>query len=210
MIITLTGPTASGKSTLEKLLVKRGCRTIVSTTTRPMRAGEINGKHYHFVSDQEFDALRETGGLVEHLEFGGYKYGVSLKEMLDKLAEEKPVVVVCEPVGQKQIDAFAGALNQPILPVFVDGPVKLRVKRVIARLIADALNTELSVKPAQALESVMKSYSRRLAEMATTEAKWIEEAERGDSPYEVFISRFAGDNQKDITDSVMNLVKELT
>ena len=54
-----------------------GLAFAVSHTTRPQRAGEKNGKDYHFVSEEEFDRLVEAGAFVEWARVHLYRYGTS-------------------------------------------------------------------------------------------------------------------------------------
>ena len=57
-IVTLTGPSLSGKTTLMRRLQSLGgFKEIISHTTRPIRAKEANGVDYHFVTEQEFDSI---------------------------------------------------------------------------------------------------------------------------------------------------------
>jgi len=74
----LVGPSGSGKTSLAKALPEQvtGLRRAVTCTTRPRRAGEIEGVDYRFVSDPEFDAMLSGGGLVEWTAYGGAHYGL--------------------------------------------------------------------------------------------------------------------------------------
>lgn len=79
-LIIISGPSGAGKSTVvERLLSECGLPMAlsVSATTRPPRAGEENGKHYWFLTDEEFGNQREKGEFLECKEvFGrGYWYG---------------------------------------------------------------------------------------------------------------------------------------
>ena len=56
MLTILIGMSASGKDAiLRELVANHGFREIVTTTTRPMRKGEVNGKDYNFISRKEFE-----------------------------------------------------------------------------------------------------------------------------------------------------------
>lgn len=65
-ILVLCGKSGSGKDAIQREFVKMGYEPIVSTTTRPMRAGEIPGKSYHFVSRRTFSLLIEWDELIEY------------------------------------------------------------------------------------------------------------------------------------------------
>lgn len=75
---------------------------LISHTTRNKREGEIDGKTYHFVSDEEFNQL----DLVEDVEFDGNKYGLSKKEIHNKLKNNDKVVVIVDIDGYEQIKSI--------------------------------------------------------------------------------------------------------
>jgi len=82
--VVVSAPSGAGKTTLVKKLLRKhpafGFST--SVTTRPPRAGEKNGRDYHFVSEKEFLRLRDTGKLLEWAKIHGSYYGtprISLK-----------------------------------------------------------------------------------------------------------------------------------
>ncbi|WGT80186.1 hypothetical protein QE150_00675 (plasmid) [Acinetobacter baumannii] len=59
MFVLLSGTTCSGKTTIaDALTEKYGFNRIVTTTSRPKREGEVEGLHYHFITQTEFDALK--------------------------------------------------------------------------------------------------------------------------------------------------------
>ena len=96
-MLVLLGKTASGKDSLKKELIKLGYQSVVTTTTRPMRDGEINGVSYHFVDDDTFLEMEVTGKLAEstyyETAFGRWYYGSQLKD-LKELSNEKKVVIL--------------------------------------------------------------------------------------------------------------------
>lgn len=68
-IFCVFGKSASGKDTFYHELisdVNLNLKPVVLYTTRPMRAGEVHGKNYYFVSIEEMNALRERGKIIEH------------------------------------------------------------------------------------------------------------------------------------------------
>lgn len=89
-ILVLSGPSGSGKTTIVHRLLEESpvpLRKAISATTRPPRAGEIDGEHYHFLTAEEFQTRRENGEFLETAEvFGsGYWYG-TLKSELQRAA----------------------------------------------------------------------------------------------------------------------------
>lgn len=84
-LIVLSAPSGAGKSTLCSLLLERHSHFVISIshTTRQPRGEEKNGKHYHFVSDAEFQSMIHNGAFLEHAHvFGRSWYGTS-REMVE-------------------------------------------------------------------------------------------------------------------------------
>lgn len=72
-MLFLIGESASGKSTVEKILHdKYGYKKIVSYTTRQPREGEVNGKDYFFVDDVNFEELKASGFFAETAYYNGW------------------------------------------------------------------------------------------------------------------------------------------
>ena len=87
-LIILSAPSGTGKSTICKKLIKRNKSWIfsVSVTTRLPRNGEVDGKHYKFISNTEFEHFVKFGDFVEWEIVHGNKYGTpwsSVEEALD-------------------------------------------------------------------------------------------------------------------------------
>jgi guanylate kinase len=161
IILTITGPSLSGKSTLESMLSKEGVVSrATSVTTRPQRQGEVNGVDYHFVSKAEFKKKVAQGEMVEHVEFDTNFYGVSKEEVQKRFGADGGVVaIVVEPNGAAQIKAFAEQQGWTCLRLFVSNPDEVLKARFDARQAADALaNPEV--------------YAQRWNSMKTTELEW--------------------------------------
>ena len=61
-MIVLVGESASGKSSIEKYFVDNyGYKKITSYTTRQPRNGEVDGKDYHFITEEQFKKLKKQG-----------------------------------------------------------------------------------------------------------------------------------------------------
>ncbi|AOL22729.1 guanylate kinase [Erythrobacter litoralis] len=73
----LSSPSGAGKTTLSRMLLEQDpeIKLSVSVTTRPPRPGEVDGVHYHFRSDAEFDAMVEEDDFYEWAHVFGYRYG---------------------------------------------------------------------------------------------------------------------------------------
>ena len=82
MILIITGPSGVGKNTIiNALSEKLDFKFSVSHTTRPKRKSEVNGKDYHFVTEEEFQLMVNNNELIEFEEYGGFTYGTSRKEL---------------------------------------------------------------------------------------------------------------------------------
>lgn len=77
LMFILSSPSGAGKTTLSRMLLAADgeIRLSVSATTRPARAGEVDGVHYHFVSDSAFDRMVEEDDFYEWAHVFGHRYG---------------------------------------------------------------------------------------------------------------------------------------
>ena len=82
--IVLVGKAASGKDHLRKRFQSRGFNYAVTHTTRPMREGEVIGKDYHFISEDDAKVLIESNFFYEYVIFNGWVYGTSINEFYTK------------------------------------------------------------------------------------------------------------------------------
>lgn len=125
-MIVLIGESASGKTTLEKELSKRGYDRIVSYTTRPIRErdNEVDGVDYHFISEKQFLSLMRTGFFAECTNYNDWYYGIAKEDCLDNS------VVVVEPYGFRQLQKLEG-LN--IQSFYIKTSWQTRLKRMIDR-----------------------------------------------------------------------------
>ena len=111
MIFIITGPSGSGKTTLASGLVER-CEylsKVVTHTTRKQREGEVDGVHYHFVTEEAFNILFWDGALVEYAQVYGNYYGTSLRALQEVWDVKKEPVLVADIQGAlwwKEISAF--------------------------------------------------------------------------------------------------------
>jgi guanylate kinase len=123
LLVVLSGPSAVGKDSLLDELERRGhaFHRVVTVTTRPARASEREGVDYHFVTQDEFDALVATGGLLEHATVYGDSYGVPKQQVLDKLAAGLDVYVRTDVQGAASIKKIMpGAVRIFIAPRSLD------------------------------------------------------------------------------------------
>ncbi|HET7278616.1 MAG TPA: guanylate kinase [Dermatophilaceae bacterium] len=107
-MVVLAGPTAVGKGTLAAYVREHFPEVwlSVSATTRQPRPGEVDGVHYHFVSDAEFDRMREAGDLLEWaVVHGRAKYGTPSHPVLEALAQGRMAMLEIDLQGARQVKA---------------------------------------------------------------------------------------------------------
>lgn len=167
-IVTLTGPSCAGKTTLEQRLKDEGFVNIISHTTRTPRAGEEAGKSYYFIDKSEFKRLEAVGFFVESVYFNGNHYGVSAAEIKRAADQNKPVVVIVEPEGLKQIRAYCNLHGWDVYSVFIDNPGHVIAERFLERALSDIMMAE----HADAATSI---YAKRLGVMLKDECHWAED-----------------------------------
>ena len=105
-VTVISGPSAVGKGTLVQALltVHPEVWLSVSVTTRSPRPGEIDGLHYHFISNAEFDELIATDGLLEWaLVHGTDRYGTPAAPALAAVEQGKKVILEIEIQGARQV-----------------------------------------------------------------------------------------------------------
>ena len=105
-LTVLAGPTAVGKGTIVAELRRRhpDLFVSVSATTRAPRPGEIDGAHYRFVTDEEFDRLVATGQMLEWaLVHGLHRYGTPRGPVQAELDAGRPALVEIDLDGARQV-----------------------------------------------------------------------------------------------------------
>ena len=122
----ISGPSGSGKTTIAQALIERlRSKRSVSATTRPMRAGEVDGKNYYFLSRKEFEDRISQGGFLEHAEYAGQLYGTPRKPVEDALSRGETILLEIEVQGARSVrKAFPDALT-----IFVRPPSLEEAKR---------------------------------------------------------------------------------
>ncbi|HON82664.1 MAG TPA: guanylate kinase, partial [Caldisericia bacterium] len=105
MLIVISGPSGSGKGTIIKEVIKKISDLIysVSYTTRPKREGEIEGKDYFFISEDEFEKLIDEDFFIEWAKVYDYYYGTSKEFVIENLRDGKDVILEIEIQGAKKI-----------------------------------------------------------------------------------------------------------
>lgn len=104
-VFVITGPSGVGKGTLIRELLQRvpDLELSVSATTRQPREGEVDGEHYHFLSDPEFDRRVAEKDFLEFATYSGNHYGTLRSEVQRRLEAGRSVVLEIEVQGAQQV-----------------------------------------------------------------------------------------------------------
>jgi guanylate kinase len=153
----IAGPSGVGKGTVVRKLLERdpSIWLSVSATTRPPRAGEVDGVDYQFVTRDEFDALRSRGGLLEDFEVFGHSYGTPRAPVEEHLAAGHDVVLEIDVQGAL---AVKQAHPDAVL-VFVKPPSREEQRRrLVARGVDDPAEIERRLAAAETEEAEARSF----------------------------------------------------
>lgn len=106
-LFIISGPAGSGKGTVVKALIEKHPELMlsISATTRQPRAGEEHGKHYFFITQEEFEKRIARGEMLEYNHFtgNGNYYGTPKKEVENALENGKDVILEIDVNGAMQI-----------------------------------------------------------------------------------------------------------
>ena len=106
LIIVISAPSGTGKTTIVKELIKKNENLVasVSYTTRKKRANEIDGKDYNFVSSELFSSMVEERSFLEHAKVFDCFYGTPKQEVEDNLKKGLNVILEIDWQGAMQIN----------------------------------------------------------------------------------------------------------
>jgi guanylate kinase len=116
VVLVLSGPSGAGKSSLiNKISHEIGDYYFsISTTTRPIREGEVDGVHYHFVDQEEFRKDIEENHFLEYALVHGNYYGTSVKPVREALDEGKLVIFDIDVQGNTAINNRLGDITTSV------------------------------------------------------------------------------------------------
>ena len=122
-LIIMSGPSGTGKSTLQKRLLEQmpNLYFSVSVTTRAPRPGEKDGVNYFFISREKYDQMVQEGALLEYAEYVGNGYGTPTDRVEQALEQGRDVLLDIEVQGALQVmKKCPDALKIFILPPSVE------------------------------------------------------------------------------------------
>jgi len=157
LLFVLSSPSGAGKSTLSRRLLETdpNFRLSVSATTRPPRPGEEDGVHYHFVTRERFEAMAESGEMLEHAEVFGNLYGTPKKPVEEWLAKGRDILFDVDWQGASQLrDSSLGA---DLVTVFLLPP---SISELHRRLVSRAQDSAETVRARMAKSQAEYSHWR--------------------------------------------------
>ena len=118
-IFIVSGPSGGGKTTLVRKVLEtiNNLRFSVSCTTRKPRAGEVDGKDYAFITDEEFGKMVSEGRFAEYASVHGHMYGTPLSELENAARSGIDLILDIDVQGARQIkDRFGSGVYCFVLP----------------------------------------------------------------------------------------------
>jgi guanylate kinase len=128
LLIVLSSPSGAGKSTIARLLLASDPEITmsISATTRPKRPGEIDDEDYHFVDDERFDALIQTGEFVEWAPVFNYRYGTPKAPVKAALKAGSDILFDIDWQGTQQLHS---AMGEDLVRIFILPPSMEELER---------------------------------------------------------------------------------
>lgn len=137
IMLVLSSPSGAGKSTISReLLAKESQLELsISVTTRKRRGSEIDGTHYHFISDKEFNRMRDTDSLLESAEVHSNHYGTPTDPVEEALNNGKDILFDIDWQGAHQLMEKA---RIDVVSIFILPPSLAELKTRLIRRAEDA------------------------------------------------------------------------
>jgi len=145
LMYVLSSPSGAGKTTIARALLKNNHDVIisVSATTRPRRAGEVNGQDYYFVEPDEFRTMVENGEMLEHAKVFEHYYGTPAQPVREALESGKDVLFDIDWQGRQQLGEAAA---DDLVSVFVLPPSSQELEKRLRNRALDTKETEAQIR----------------------------------------------------------------
>ena len=137
LMLVISSPSGAGKSTISRNLMEADHQLSmsVSVTTRKRRGSEIEGVHYHFVSEREFERMRESDALLEWAEVHGNYYGTPREAVDVAMSEGRDMLFDIDWQGALQLQ---DKMRADVVGVFILPPSMAELKSRLFRRAEDA------------------------------------------------------------------------
>jgi len=136
-MFVLSSPSGAGKTTLTRLLREQetSLSLSISVTTRERRPSEVDGVHYHFISEAEFHAMKARGDLLESAHVHGNFYGSPRQHIDAALERGQDILFDIDYQGTRQLVANA---PDDVVSVFILPPSMTELRARLERRAEDA------------------------------------------------------------------------
>ncbi|MBN4066446.1 MAG: guanylate kinase [Hyphomicrobiales bacterium] len=136
-MLVLSSPSGAGKSTIARNLlgVEKNLSLSVSVTTRQRRPSEIDGTHYHFISQKQFEFSRDNNELLEWAEVHGNFYGTPLPPVQEAMQLGRDMLFDVDWQGALQMFDTARA---DIVSIFILPPSMTELRSRLVRRAEDS------------------------------------------------------------------------
>ena len=140
LLLVMSSPSGAGKTTLSRRLLASdpNIAMSVSVTTRAPRPGEVNGKDYHFITQEEFARLRDRGDLLEYAEVFGNFYGTPKRPVTEALQAGRDVLFDIDWQGTQQLGA---AMGEDLVRIFILPPTAEELRERLIGRAQDSAST---------------------------------------------------------------------
>jgi guanylate kinase len=128
ILVVLSSPSGAGKTTVSRMLMDadRQITMSVSATTRPKRPGEVDGEHYHFVDDAEFQRMVDEGEFAEWAYVFDHRYGSPKEPIKEALKAGRDILFDIDWQGTQQL---RGAFGTDLVRIFILPPSMEELER---------------------------------------------------------------------------------
>lgn len=156
LLFIVSGPSGAGKGTICKKVVERTeVELSISATTRSPRKGEVHGKDYFFLTEEEFAEIIRQDGFVEYVENFGKHYGTPESFVREQLSQGKDLILEIDVQGAAKIkEKFPHCVLIFVIPPSLD---ELK-KRIQARGTENEENIALRLGQAQREVECVRNY----------------------------------------------------
>ncbi|MCI5060146.1 MAG: guanylate kinase [Alphaproteobacteria bacterium] len=145
LMYVLSSPSGAGKTTISRALLKQNDNLVVSVsaTTRPRRAGEVQGQDYYFVDTAEFNRMVDDGEMLEHAKVFGHYYGTPRAPVEKALEAGKDVIFDIDWQGTQQLSEMA---RDDLVTVFILPPSAKELENRLRNRSKDTLETDTQIR----------------------------------------------------------------
>jgi len=126
--VVISSVSGGGKTSLIHMLTRlyKTLKPVVTATSRPMRDGERNGSHYHFLKTNDFEARIARGEFLEHAMVHGHHYGIPLDMVQSQLDRGETVILNIDVQGMRRVKEL---LKNQVTTIFLLPPDRLEWER---------------------------------------------------------------------------------